>query len=270
VFFLCVPALGQPATEQCIAASEDAQRLVRNGSLLAARAELQVCMSASCPAPIQTDCKGLLASVDASMPTLVLDIRDATGTAVENASVTLDGASLPTTVTASPVSVDPGQHTLVVAAPGWPRARKTFTVNRGEKNRVERVDLGAPLTEQPTGGQPAETQHRRPILKTAGLVAAGVGAVGVGVGIYFGVKSKLTYDDAVDRCTSVPDACAPGGVRGGRDAHRQAAISTAAFAVGGVLLAAGTAVYFMVPDSDVRVESALEDGGVRLGLGATW
>jgi hypothetical protein len=98
----------------------------------------------------------------------------------------------------------------------------------------------------------------------------GFSARTVGVGIYFGVKAKLTYDDAVDRCTNVPDACAPDGVRGGRDAHRQAAVSTTAFALGGVLLAAGTAGYFMVPDSDVRVESALEDGGVRLGLGATW
>src|SRR5687768_15282280 len=50
---------GDPATERCVVANETAQRLLRTGSLSAAREQVNLCMAATCPELIRNDCNEL-------------------------------------------------------------------------------------------------------------------------------------------------------------------------------------------------------------------
>jgi len=83
--------------------------------------------------------------------------------------------------------------------------------------------------------------------KNVGLGLGVVGVVGVGVGSVFGLLSVSSWSSVTSACgSSGPSACVtknPGAATSDHDtAQTEAAVSTVAFIVGGVFLAAGAAV----------------------------
>lgn len=117
--------------------------------------------------------------------------------------------------------------------------------------------------------------HRGRTQRIVGLVVAGVGVVGLGIGAAFGLVAMNKENDATSHdCTG--NFCNAQGVQLGKDAHSAATASTIAFTVGAVAAAAGITVYFLAPKPDkepdpsmaLRVTAA--PGGGTFGVVGAW
>lgn len=98
-----------------------------------------------------------------------------------------------------------------------------------------------------------------------GVVAGGVGIVGIGVGTVFGLKAKSTYNDAVDGCDA-EHQCPQGSLDKADDASSQATLSTVSFIAGGVLLAGGAVLYLTAPRIAAASGSPGSTGNMQVSL----
>jgi hypothetical protein len=247
-------APGEPTKEQCIDANETAQRLLRAGSLANAREQVALCVATSCPEAIQSDCRELTKAIQAALPTVRFDARDKNGTVVTEVRVTMDGKPLVDRLDGTAIAIDPGQHAFLFESPGLPRTSKTLVLKAGEQ-RGERIDM---------------IDMTGPLLRTTGLVIAGVGVISLGYGAYRGIHAKVTYDDAVEECPNGPNTCSTTGVEGGEDAHDDAAAATTLMGVGAFLVAGGMALYVFVPEEGFRITPGVRQGGLSIEAAATW
>lgn len=247
-------APGDATNTQCIDANESAQRLLRAGSLAQAREQVKLCVVESCPEPIRADCNDLGKAIDAAMPTVRFDARDKAGNPVTEVRVSIDGQPFLERLDGEPVPVEPGKHKFVFESPGLPRTTKTLVLKAGEQ-RGERVDM---------------TDMTGPILRTTGLVVAGIGVISIGYGTFRAFQAKSTYDDALEHCPNGPNSCSEAGVEGGDDAHDQAATATTTIAIGSVLVAGGLALYLFVPEQGFRIVPGVQRGGLSLEAATTW
>ena len=247
-------APSDPATEQCVVANETAQRLLRAGSLAAAREQVNLCVATTCPELIRNDCNELSKAIQAATPTVRFDARDKSGATVNNVRVTIDGTVLAESLDGTPLAVDPGKHRFVFESPGLPRTTKTIVLKTGEQ-RGERVDM---------------IDMTGPLLRTTGLVVAGIGVISIGYGTFRAIRAKTTYDDAVEHCPDGPNSCSPAGARGGEDAHDDAAAATTTIGIGAFLVAGGAALYFLVPEEGFRITPGVRSGGLSLEASAAW
>ncbi len=98
-------------------------------------------------------------------------------------------------------------------------------------------------------------------LKAAGLVTAGVGVVGIGLGVYFGVKAKRISDDITNNRTTWRDDIRAYQDQGQRDEYLQIAL----LSVGSVLAITGTYLYLKgrhkTASESVTVQPTTMSGG---------
>jgi serine/threonine-protein kinase len=107
--------------------------------------------------------------------------------------------------------------------------------------------------------------------KKIALVAGAVGVVGLGVGGYFGLRSMSKKSDADGHCDG--SVCRDqAGVDLRQEAIDAGNISTIAFAVGGVGVAAGIALWVTAPSSEsaVRVHPTVARDFGGLGVSGRW
>jgi hypothetical protein len=111
----------------------------------------------------------------------------------------------------------------------------------------------APTAEPPKNG---DTQ------RTLAIVAVGVGVAGVAVGTIFGLVSMNKRNEADSHCEP-PDhkLCDAAGVDAGDKAITAGNISTVGFIAGGLLVAAGAALWFTAPSGVAIAPSAGPNGG---------
>jgi hypothetical protein len=277
-----------PSTAECLAASESSLALRRAHKLAEARSQLLICAAAACPADVRDECLGRLKSVNAAMPGIVFEAKDAAGNDLAAVRVVMDGHPLAERLDGSALAVDPGEHAFVFSAPGQPTVKKAFVIHEWEKDRRERIAFGAPA--------PASTPETRPVPVVAApsgapdtgeasaglgtrrilaIVAAGVGVVGVGVGIGFGLASRSKHSQAEGECSSSLSQCP---TQAGSDLWHQAVvrgtISTVGFVAGGVAVAAGAALWFTAkPRKTETAGSATTEVGLGPGtlqVRGTW
>lgn len=109
-------------------------------------------------------------------------------------------------------------------------------------------------------------------LRTVGLVVAGVGVVGLGVGGFFGLRAMSKKKDADEHCDG--SACRDqAGVDLRHDARSAGTISTIAFVAGGVATAAGVVLYLTAPQpgrARARLMPRLGVGFAGVGAEASW
>src|SRR5450432_2123164 len=129
----------EPTKQQCVDANDAAQDLRQSGKLRQARERLALCASASCPAIVREDCAQRLGEVDAAMPTIVFEAKDAAGNALPAVAVTMDGQPFAEKLDGKPLQLDPGEHRFVFNAQGLPSTEKTLVVREGDKARHEHV-----------------------------------------------------------------------------------------------------------------------------------
>jgi len=130
-------------SDACIDAYEAGQQRRAAGQLVLAKRAFERCAARSCPAVTQPDCATWLAEIDATLPTIVIAVRDADGRDRDDASVDVDGARVADRLDGRAMPVDPGKRRVRVKLGGEERAIELL-VREGERGRVVAVNFDAP------------------------------------------------------------------------------------------------------------------------------
>jgi hypothetical protein len=255
----------------CIEANGKGQDLAHDGKLAAARAQLQGCAVAACPAMIRDDCTRRLDALDKVQPTLILDVKDSRGDDLSDVTVTMDGQPLVSRITGSPIGVDVGQHKLVFEAAGRAKVEKLMIFREGEKDRRERIVLPPAQAQEPAPPPPPPVASPPPpppppapaappssgmsTVRVLGLVTGGVGVAGIGLGTVFGLMTGTAWNDQKTACAS-PTNC-PNHSQAVSDHSTLAAdstVATVALIAGGAFVVTG-AVLFLVGASHAETST---------------
>jgi hypothetical protein len=199
-------------------------------------------------------------------------------------TITLDGTPISRQDAQAPIRVDPGAHTLFVAAPD----RKPFSVTLEAKEpgktypvvvpaltrEGEEPPVVAPKPKVPPPEEPAPSNARR----TTGFVVGGIGLVLAGVGGYFGLRTFSSWSDSQARCND--KGCDREGVDLATDAKTSGFLSTIGLAAGGVAFATGLVLVLTAPSAktganrigkpNARLTPSVGPGAVGLSLGGTF
>jgi hypothetical protein len=173
----------------------------------------------------------------------------------------LDGHPLPLSLRGTPIPVDAGEHTLSAEAPGYEPFSIKINVTGPSATGTAEVPVLTPLA---TPQAPAETRAVPAASTTSppaddgraqsnaqeivGLAVAGVGLVGVGVGVYFGLEARKIDEEAEGICPRDEECNAQRGLDLTDDAQGEALKANILYGVGGALLIAGAVLYFTADD----------------------
>jgi hypothetical protein len=178
--------------------------------------------------------------------------------------VTVDGSPLTDKLTGTALQADPGQHVFSFEMAGKPAVSKTIVLHEGEKDRHERITIGAAAPEAATapaatrpsaaggshGGGPAESPLPAPAgglgtQRWIGVGVGGVGLAGVAVGGIFGAMAISAKNAQSKDCASATSCQSyPQALSDHSSVSMDGTISTVAFIAGGVLVAAGAVLFF--------------------------
>jgi len=160
--------------------------------------------------------------------------------------ITRDGEKVDVTQLGVPIVLDPGPHALVVTAPGSKRWEKSVDVPPdGGTASIVLVVVSETKVEPPPPPEPSDPGTP---FRIGGLVVAGVGLVGVGLGTAFGLiaSSNLSDSNADNHCDA-QNTCDPVGLGLRSDAQSAATISTVGFIAGAVMIAGGITMFVLAP-----------------------
>jgi len=247
-----------PSKAECLAAADTSIQLRDQHKLRAARAQMLVCASPSCPSAIQTECLRRVDQINAALPTVVFEAKDPAGNDLSNIKVDMDGDPLTDRLDGSAIPLDPGEHHFRFTAPGGIVVDKTIVIHESEKDRHERLVIGAPLpasTAQPAPAgalspAPAESaEDPGASRRTIAYVVGGVGVAGLAVGAIFGGLANSSASSSKNECST--SSCGPTKFNQSQSdyntANTDGTISTVAFIAGGAALVAGGILFFTAP-----------------------
>lgn len=222
---------------RCASAYEQAQVLRKERKLKEAEEQLAVCSETACSAFVRRDCARWAKEVEAAMPTVVFQVRDASGKPLEGARVLFDGKVLKDPIDEAEVEIDPGDHVLRYELPGADSIEQSVSFREGEKARKLSVMFdtpsAAPPPPPPSGGGP-------PVLP---IVLGGVGVVGVAAFVTLGVVGKNQRDELRETCAP---ACSEDDVSSVRT---KLVLADVSLGVGLVALGVGTYLFITSPGS---------------------
>jgi hypothetical protein len=257
---------------QCVDANSSAQSLRRSGRFSAAREQLLLCGDSKCPDVVRVDCARRLDELEQTQPTIVFEVKDASGGDISAVNVTLDGHPFADKLDGTALKVDPGSHAFTFSAAGQTPVTKNLVVVEGEKGRRERIVIGSPEA-TPPGGEPTKAGQQSAettaapangpqpgalstgasssdgsTQRTLGLVAGGAGVVGIAVGSVFGLLASSSFNAQKSDCASLTQCKNYGQAVSDHDrTETDGTVSTVAFIAGGVLLAGGAVLFFTAP-----------------------
>jgi hypothetical protein len=126
--------------EQCVAQHDDARKARLGEQWLRARQAMHSCADERCPLAIAADCRAWLDELAGLMPTLIIVVEgERSGSSRATPRVEIDGASVALSDPPSPIELLPGPHRLRFEFPGERPATLDFTLEKGEKNHIERL-----------------------------------------------------------------------------------------------------------------------------------
>jgi hypothetical protein len=247
-----------PSVSDCLMAAETSLKLRAEHKLRLTRTQLLVCSAASCPAEVRQECNRRIDEVNAASPTIVLAVKDRAGSDLSAVRVSVDGQVVAEHLDGSALSIDPGPHEFTFEASGAPTLTETIILHEGEKDRRETVALAVGAAPQPSTAGPGSssgaagesaTSGAGKAQRIVGLVAGGVGVVGLGLGAVFGVLASSSWKTAQSEC---PDhtGCSPQAMNDRSHAVTDATASTVGFIAGGALLAGGLTLFLTAPKGD--------------------
>jgi hypothetical protein len=272
----------EPTKSECIASSEKGQELRRTDKLTAARAQLVTCISTACPGPVREDCAQRLSELDAAMPAIEFEVKDAKGNDLGAVRVFLDGQMLTDHLRGAAIPIDPGEHRLVFRAEGKRHVERTVIIRERDKARVEHIVMeDAPAPEEPAPNPASVAPMAWPTMKPAAtaptetqppatggrkltplfFAAAGVAVVGLGVGIGAGVASTSSHTSLQNECTG--NDCPPT-AQGDLDSfHTLRTVSDIGYVVGAAGVVGAAFLFFTAPRKPATPQAA------RIWLGPT-
>lgn len=215
--------------------------------------------------------------------TLVLQNSSAEGTTVER-----DGAKVEGGTFGIPVPVDPGEHVILVRAPGRLEVRSSVRLEEGESRTIELIS-GVPVPAEPARAkeeevvpppvasvpppiepspEPLAIDRGSSSVRTLGFVSLGVGVAGIGLGIAGGVMVLDAKGVVDEHCR--PD-CDTEGATAQRTGRTWSTISTVSTVGGLVAVGAGLSMILLAPKSrSVAVGATPLVGGMALGASGTF
>lgn len=178
-----------------------------------------------------------------------------------------DGVPVQQAELGSPIPVDPGEHVIEAVAPGkQPWSSKVQVGADAAKVSVDIPKLEAhgdgqapavvaPATTtttvtEPPADKPASSWSGQ---RTAAVITAGAGVVGIGIGAFFGLQASSKWSDAKNACSNYPKGCDTRATDLGKSAKESATISNVGFIAGGALLATGAVLFFTAPSKKENV-----------------
>jgi hypothetical protein len=193
-----------------------------------------------------------------------LVIKIASGTSIPALVVTRDGAAIAPSSYGVAIPVDPGVHTVKAMAPGriaW--SAPTTIVASGEVVTVviPALPSGNESLAAAATAPPPEAGRR---LTPATWIVTGIGAAGIGFGAVMGLSARSLWRQARPGCDS-SNVCTDAAFALAERSRRDGALSTVAFAIGGVSLVTGAVLYLRSPhgrDRHARVIPVITPGAV--------
>jgi serine/threonine-protein kinase len=220
---------------------------------------------------------------DALAPRLTRITIKVTSNKISGLEVRRDGTVVRAAQWGTAIAADPGPHVIAATATGHKAWQTTVNLQdtKSETVIVPELEALAP-TKSAKAEEPAKTEEgatkkdtRGPAdsaetnagqgQRTVALIAGGVGVVGVAVGTVFGFRSKSAHDDAAAHCNGLE--CDSQGVDLSNKARTAGNVSTGAFILGGVGLAAAGVLWFTAPHGN-SVEVGLGIGTMQIA--GTW
>jgi hypothetical protein len=264
--------------EQCADANSQAQDLRRDGKFSAARQKLQLCSDPACPGIVRDDCVQRLDELERTQPTIVFDAKDGEGHDLVAVHVTVDGAPLTEKLEGRALRVEPGSHTFTFTVPDSPTVTQTFVLKEGEKERRERIVIGATAKTTPAASSAAATSLTPPPVPASsgwtstqwiGVSVAGAGVVGLGVGAVFGLLTGSAWSNAKDACGGDTSHCrdVSGATSDKNTALSDSTISLVGYAAGGALLVGGAVLFFTGAHHDASTTGVVVTPAVAPGQG---
>ncbi len=188
------------------------------------------------------------AALAPKLSTLTIALRTgAPGIEIKRDGVVVDPAAI-----GVPVPVDSGTHTIAASAPGRQRWSGEVLIGTDADRKSVEVPVleDAPRAEVgPASAEPARRLHPRAF---AGLVVAGVGVVGIGVGTAFGIVALGKKGDSDPFCGQKgggANDCNSEGVGLRQDAVSAGNLSTVFLSAGAALLVGGIVLWLTAPSS---------------------
>jgi hypothetical protein len=239
------------------------------------------------------DARAEVSAISPKLGTVTITVKTASGAIAENLKVTIDDAPVGMGSLGVKRPADPGTHVIKASADGFKPTSMSVQVASGSNaDATLTLDVDSDATETPapsaaapsaavasstngsgpTPDTPAPDVNGSSAWRTVGLVAGGVGIIGLAVGSVFGV---MAISDRNGAHCDASNACDPGGLS---DANSAATVSTVGFIAGGVLLAGGAALYLFGPRGDsaatgaasLRLAPAFGRRDAGLQLGGAW
>lgn len=203
-----------------------------------------------------------LSALEARMPRLTINVA---GPKPEGLEVRRNNVLLGAVALGTPLPADPGQHSVVVSAPGHQDAR--FEVSLAEKDsKTIEVRPGPPLSassEAPATAAAPAGPSSSPLVQSEGSAgpadagnrfwngqriaavgAAGLGVVGFAVAGWSWSQAGAKHDDALALCET---SCGRDAQSKQEEAVSSAKLSTAMLIAGGVLVAGGAVLWLTAP-----------------------
>jgi len=190
-----------------------------------------------------------------------ITIRVAPDARVPGLVVALDGAVFGEPSWGSARPIDPGEHELTATAPGMERFVTRFRIDPSGHRASIDVPRLAPAA-------PAPAPERPSVLKgwhVGGIVAGGIGVIGLAFGTGFGLSAKSAWSDAEAGCPR-PDRCSDEAAQAAIDAGHRADFATIGFVVGGVGIGLGAILFATGPSLVIEAEP----GRAAASLGFTF
>lgn len=177
-----------------------------------------------------------------------------------NQVVRQNGAPLAPSSWGALAAVDPGTYVIQASAPNLQPFSTQVTVKPDADVQVvvipalslatSTVDPEAPIVPAPK--KPEVVRTISP-MNLAGFITTSVGAVGIAMGIAFGVMALNEKSEADDDPTLCDDkVCSPAGLAVIDEARTKAVVSTVAFSVGGVALGTGIVLFLVKAFTNVE------------------
>ncbi len=173
---------------------------------------------------------------------------------LDGVEILQDGHVLGRAAWGTPLPVDPGEHLIEARAPGkktWSRVILIAPAADRQATEVgaledEPAQKAAPPPSTDAKAPPVEPSHAQ---RTAGFVVGGVGLALVGAASYFGIQAIADRNTAKKACPGTGPCANQPAVNLNESSKREADLSTAGFALGGVALGVATFLLLTSPSS---------------------
>jgi hypothetical protein len=219
----------------CTRAYVGGQELHQAQKLTEARERLIECAQRTCPTFMQTECTRWLAEVEAALPTVVLDVHDASGRALTATQIWVDDRPAPLPG-ASAFPIDPGEHVFRAQLSDGREVTTRALVREGEKSRAVVLELPGAAPPNSTATAPPSATTSPPPARSTGLplgawVLGGVGVVALASYAFFGISGLTKQLDLHATCSP---RCSPDDLSSLRRTYLAADISLGVAALAGV------------------------------------